>query len=466
MDSYLSYGRSRVSGKELEGPISHADWGRLQSLAARVRYLSYDNQHPRQVYNSVLELVLRRYEAHAAPLLPNLRAMEWRSSTGTQPQQRLLKSLLLTPLLSMFAFHGTDHGLMMDMALLAGLHPTLRHLWIHADPKEGLPTASLNCFTHLRLGGLTSLQDLEISLAPDSLLEESTASVKPFNGFPTLRRFATATTSTAVFPEELLYMLSSVSSSRLTVLDIGVDYSDDNGSDNPSDCLSEVGALPVLQNIQTLLLHADDMWHNAPISLFVLTGPFCTVETLTDVSFSARHNHITISEEDFHRVETAWPRLRVLRVRTRADTSTYEDTDWPAEPPSLPEVVAFAQKLPDLEVLDIEVADVFDKGLKGIRAMASLGRAPQTSLQQITFARGDRRKEIKLPDVGRLARALHAVFPRLRGNLESYGDWLYAERQSKLFRLLQELDCPEAPAESPRGHTANRDGRKARGRRR
>ncbi|KAI0691358.1 hypothetical protein C8T65DRAFT_82940 [Cerioporus squamosus] len=321
---------------ELEGPISHADWDRLQSLAARVRYLSYDNEHPRQVYNSVLELVLRRYEAHAAPLFPNLRAMEWRSSTGTQPQHRLLKSLLLTPLLSIFAFHGTNHGLMMDMALLAGLHPTLRHLWIHAVPQEGVPTASLSCFTHLvslrvphvsvaffqRLGGLTSLQDLEISLAPDSLLEESAASVKPFNGFPALRRFATATTSTAVFPEELLYMLSSVSSSRLTVLDIGVDYSNDNGSGDPSDCLSEVGALLVLRNIQTLLLHADDMWHNAPISLFVLTGPFCTVETLTDVSFSARHNHITISEEDFHRVETAWPRLRVLRVRTRADTST------------------------------------------------------------------------------------------------------------------------------------------------
>ncbi len=404
------------------------------------------------MYDSVLELVLRRYEAHAAPLFPNLRDIEWRSSAGTLQQQRLLRCLCLSPALSMFAFHGTDEGLIMDMALLAGLHPTLPHLRTYANLKESLPTASLTCFTHLvslrvhhvtvaffqHLGGLTNLQILEISLASASLAVESPPLVKSPNGFPALRRFATVTTGTAVLPYELLYMLSSISSPRLTVLDIGIDY-DDYGPGDPFDRLCEVGALPVLRNIRTFHLHAVDMWHNGPISLSVLTCPFSTIRTLTEVSFSAQHNHIVISDEDFCRVETAWPRLRTLRVRTKAD----EDNDWPAEPPSLPAVVAFARRMSDLEMLDVEVADASDKELKEIRARASLGGAPQTNLEQITFARADRRKGIKLPDVDQLARALHAMFPRLRGKLESYGDWHYAERQSKLYRLLQKLDSPE-----------------------
>ncbi|TFK88396.1 hypothetical protein K466DRAFT_598664 [Polyporus arcularius HHB13444] len=81
------------------------------------------------------------------------------------------------------------------------------------------------------------------------------------------------------------------------------------------------------------------------------------------------------------------------------------------------------------------LADASDKELKEIRARASLGGAPQTNLEQITFARADRRKGIKLPDVDQLARALHATFPRLRGP--------HAERQSTLYRLLQKLASPE-----------------------
>ncbi len=433
---------------------------RLKHLAARVKFVSGMTQTSPEIDPSVLTVILEQF----SPLFPNLRALEWRESSGLDPHlSRLFRSLVSTSSLSAFFYIPASNSAA-DMSLFTSLRPELPHLriWnipnkLSGTPAPLIPLRSLvsvhfldvdpSFFCHLAT--LAHLQDVAVSLARKS---SASGKRKPLPGstvvpgFRALKRFATLG---GVPAEDIVWMLSVIAttSTRLSTLDVGVRTS----SQELLPALEKIGSMRVLQNLRTLKLRLSlDTGYRARLRLPFsnIASPFYTIPSLEDVAFIISNCIIDLSEQDLTCMQEAWPNLKRL-------AAVYDIIDWshrrrklveqPREP-SLAAVIAFARNMDQLKVLDIDVANVSAADVDQICALAE-ECAGGYELQHLTFARPWWRVHfasgVDVRDVDRLACALRRIFPRMRGvssELRRPGWWSEQEMRSGFYRLLRGLD--------------------------
>ncbi|KAI0758664.1 hypothetical protein C8Q74DRAFT_1441341 [Fomes fomentarius] len=299
------------------GAIQSTEMQRFEHLAARVRFACCTTQTTPEIDPSVLTAMLEQF----SPLFPNLRALEWRESSGLDPHlSRLLRSLVSTSSLSAFFYRPASNSTA-DMSLLTSLRPDLPHLrvWDIRHMLCGttalIPLRSLvsvhildvdpSFFCHLAT--LTHLEDVAVSLARESSGSGQRKPLPGVPGFRSLKRFATLGSIPA---EDIVWMLSVIAttSTRLSTLDVGVRTS----FQELLPALEKIGSMPVLRNLRTLKLrlHLNTGYRAClQLPLSNIASPFYPIPSLEDVSFAIRNRIIDLSEQDLTRMQEAWPNL-------------------------------------------------------------------------------------------------------------------------------------------------------------
>ena len=184
----------------------------------------------------------------------------------------------------------------------------------------------------------------------------------------------------------------------------------------PSSFLKLTAPLLCLQSLASLRVHLSRQ-------------PWGVIEYDATDAVRAWHGALAIDNAALKTMARAWPRLRHL-VLTYSSEFTFMDAvaavaaqDSPdaaaaARPPpgpSLGAVVDVALACPDLKEFEMKVADVSEDDLKLLEARAEMDGARQTALVDL-YLQGNRSEDSpQLPDLDRLAVALHRVFPKLRG---------------------------------------------------
>ncbi|KAI0806590.1 hypothetical protein C8Q74DRAFT_1223060 [Fomes fomentarius] len=458
----------------LEGAIQYTEIQRFKHLAARVKYFAF-GRTTREISPSALDVILEQFEIKNSPLFPKLRALEWYESSGDPHLSRLLGSLVRTSSLSAFIYVPNIDSTA-DMSLFAALRPQLRHLRVLYVPSEmyGIcaPLIPLRSLVSIRvfhvdpsffrhLATLVHLEDVETSLARKAFGQREPPLALPDSktvlpGFKSLRRFATAGLD-QVCVEDLVWMLSTIATStRLSTLDMKVDA---YGVQGVFPALQKIRDMPALRNLRTLVLGIYlDTYATLGIRIQLpfsdIASPFYTISSLEHISFST-NRILVLSVEDLTRIQEAWPRLKELsafRVDSGMDYDSEADqVEQPGEP-SLASVVAFTMKMKNLEVLDIDVANVSAEDVDQLCALAEDSEVgheppPQSQLQHLTFAMACWRvkfaSEIDERDVDRLACALRRIFPRMRGVSSEWRRhewWSEEDVRSGFYRLLTGLD--------------------------
>ncbi|KAI0794245.1 hypothetical protein C8Q74DRAFT_1365743 [Fomes fomentarius] len=443
----------------IEGRVSPSEWARFEVLARRIQYLScWDRlEAKRAIDPSVLRLLVGQCTERL--LLPNLRVLKWSPLGRTLEQQLLLESLCRTRTLTKLIFLPCTATVASypalggkplddsDMTIVARVCRGLRDLEINAAAVENvnaIPPTFYSSFHGLRSAQVPLTQPAhlrELAMLPhlESLVlgvgflfyvdngvnvGNTSAITIAFHAFPALR---TLEVHGRIDPSSVCRILHTIISPILSAVILHIDLRC-GGPEGFIHLMEMLCALPAAQQLRTLhvitvrgrirpgaqLAQAGWRWE---LPFRESAGPLLQLHNLQDVSLRPIWRKWSITDDDVRAMQQAWPHIQSLRMRSLLSQAMFQDyqPSGVVDLPALSTLVTFAQNCRNLEVLEMDCREIGEDELVELDARAAAKEleertGPEPRLQ-VLIVRS--RAKMGGNDVGRLARALHRLFPRL-----------------------------------------------------
>ncbi|KAI0658373.1 hypothetical protein C8Q70DRAFT_192067 [Cubamyces menziesii] len=485
----------------LNGPVSADDWARWEDRAQRVRCFVFADHARWQLDAAFLPVLMDRARDLAHPLFPNLQAFAVRESLGYPPRRGLLFALAHSSA-SLSAvtvatriplpFHETlaedleelQAGLAMTGARLRYMNVYSHYQCIHVT----LPFARFGdlrtvhtspmtlagyryAVTHL--SALEELEELIIAVDDDPERAGGLAG-KPLGGiyqyplegklkeafedqggFRALHKLSLDGTHSEV--GELTQRIKSA-----TLEDVSLVSNQDFTSDITK-LVKPLGSEHIAASLRKVHLSLDTNFALVASGADAIHAPFADVlrplfrlHALEELEVTSWHRVLSISDEDVWDMATAWPFLRSLIIASDSKSSNRARIAWtPYAPsisrPSIPALVHLAEECRQLTRLRVDVADMSEEDLHVLETHVAVATARQTQLMHWIPAWGDHCLHLSLPDIDRLAQALHQLFPSLKGS-GSGGEgwhrpgrpmkhwWTEEEQETAAYRFMEKFN--------------------------
>lgn len=425
------------------------------------------------------------------PILPLLQTIAFKETSDSYAPSELLRACLSPTLSSITVMSNIPHSFSVhldgDLWMLSAMCDNVQRITIMSHDMV-LYNPTLTGFRRLRavdlgqiaweetrpvmsqLRSLEKLEELRVGFWHDNY-GASQPPIKPGpKGFLALRKLRLV--GRAPITGQFLSSIGATSLQHLEIVHTGMN--------SFADFDTLVSAVPWVQITSSLrrlylALHAelhtlrfcDTNPVHAPF--FSVLAPLADMHALETLEVATWNRILSISDDAVAQMGTAWPRLQHLTVTVSStftrgpDAALFTPYDAEIARPTLSALIQLAERCPSLAYCAIDAASVSEAELVALEQhfdAFSPARVQkiQRGLEQLVPACRVHSSHFTLPDIDRLARALHSLFPSLEGvrvrpeldinfppallpfARENWGLWSEDEQGTDVFRLLERLN--------------------------